>query len=61
MTITARACGTCAGVQLANEALDALIAVRKAVLGDQVLPDGHGIAATREPEFDQLAVRLAGA
>ena len=33
-------------VQFVNEALDALIAVRKAVLADQVLPDGHRIAAT---------------
>jgi hypothetical protein len=27
---------------------------------DQVLPDGDGVAPTREPVGDDLAIRLAG-
>ena len=35
--------------QLADEALDALIAAGEAVDVDQVLPDRHGVAAAGEP------------
>src|SRR4029077_6171551 len=45
--------------QLANKALHGLVAVGKAMIGDQVLPDGHGIPATTESLLDQCAVRLA--
>src|SRR6516165_11140038 len=45
---------------LANKTLHGLVTVGKAVIGDQVLPDGHGIPATTESLLDQLAVRLAG-
>jgi len=34
--------------QLANKALHGLVAVGKAEIGNQVLPDGHGIPATTE-------------
>ena len=44
--------------QLAHEALHALGAAGEAVLIDQVLPDGHRIAAAAESEFDGLAVGL---
>src|ERR1700677_2697533 len=47
--------------QLANEAFDALIAASESVLIDQVLPDGHGIAAARQTQLDRFAVRIAGA
>ena len=45
----------------ADEALDALIATGEAGLGDQVLPDGNGVAASGESEFDPLAIGFAGA
>ena len=38
-----------------------VVAVGKAVIGDQVLPDGHGIPATTESLLDQCAIRLADA
>ena len=37
--------------QLADEALDALIAAGEAVVVHQVLPDGHGVAAPRQPQL----------
>ena len=46
---------------LAHEALHALVAARESVLGNQILPDGHGIAAAAEPQVDGFPVRLAGA
>ena len=46
---------------LAHEALHALVAAGEAVLGDQVLPDGHGIAAAADPQVDGFPVLLAGA
>src|SRR5271155_581571 len=46
--------------KLANEALHRLVASSKALIGDQILPDGHGIPATTESLLDQIAVRLAG-
>ena len=47
-------------MQFVNEASDALIAVRKAILSYQVLPDGHRIAPTLL-DFDELAIRLTTA
>jgi hypothetical protein len=46
--------------KLANKTLHGLIAARKAVVGDQVLPDGHGIPAPRQSLLDQPAIRFAG-
>ena len=46
---------------LAHEALHTLVAAGKAVLGDQVLPDGPRVPAAAEPQVDGLLVRLAGA
>src|SRR6267143_1748741 len=48
------------GAKLANEALHRLVASSKALIGDQILPDGHGIPATTESLLDQIAVWLAG-
>src|SRR5664279_735109 len=42
--------------QLAHEALDALIAAGEAAGVDQILPDGHGVAAAGEPQFDGVAM-----
>ena len=53
--------GGLVAAQLAHEALDALIAAGETVLGHQILPDGHGIAAAAEPQFDGFPVWLAGA
>ena len=47
--------------QLADEALDAVVAAGEAVVVHQVLPDGHGVAAARQRQLDDFAVRLAGA
>ncbi len=47
--------------QLANEPLDAVVSPGEAVVVHQVLPDGHGVAATRQPQFDDFPVRLARA
>ncbi len=44
-----------------DEATDTRIPPRKAVVVDQVLPDGDGVAATRQAGGDELAIRLAGA
>src|SRR5258708_18789595 len=38
--------------KLANEALHRLVASSKALIGDQILPDGHGIPATTEALLD---------
>src|ERR1700674_5133616 len=46
--------------KLAHETLHGLIAARQAVIGNQVLPDGHGIPAPRQSLLDQLAIRFAG-
>ncbi len=53
--------GRAGSPKLADEALHRLVAVRKAVIGDQVLPDGHGIAAPAQRQLDQFPVRLTGA
>ena len=47
--------------QFAHEAVDRLIAAAIAVLINQVLPDGHGVAPAVKPKLDGLAIRLAGA
>ena len=47
--------------QLAHEALDALVAAREATGVDQVLPDRHGVAAPREPQFDGVTMHGARA
>ena len=44
-----------------DEAPDALVAGSEAVGVHQILPNRHGVAATRKPEFDRVAVRRAGA
>ena len=44
-----------------DEAPHARIARREAVVIDQVLPDGHGVAPAAERRDDQLAVGFAGA
>jgi hypothetical protein len=46
--------------QPAHEALDALMAAGQAVPGDQILPDGHGVAAADKGEFDQFTVGFRG-
>src|SRR4030095_15845620 len=45
-----------AAEQFAYEALDALIATGEAAGVDQILPDGHGVAAAGEPQFDGVAM-----
>ena len=45
---------------LPHKALHGLVSVGKAMIGNQVLPDGHGIPATTESLLDQLAVWFAG-
>ena len=47
--------------QLAHESLHALVAAGKAVLIDQILLDGHRVAASAESQFDGFAVRFASA
>ena len=46
--------------QLANEALDALIAAGEAAGIDQILPDRHGVAAAGEPQFDGVPMHGEG-
>ena len=55
----ARICGD-SGPRTCEQSAQGLVAVGKAVIGNQVLPDGHGIPAASESLLDQLAVRLAG-
>jgi hypothetical protein len=47
--------------QLADEALDALVAAGEAVVIDQVLINGLGVAALAERDLDEVEVGLAGA
>ena len=47
--MTAQASGDWLSAQLADEAPDALVAGGEAVAVHQVLPDRHGVAATRQP------------
>lgn len=44
---------------LADEAFDALVAAREAVIVDQILVDGLGVAALAQRQFDEVAVGLA--
>ncbi len=46
--------------KLANEALHRLVASSKALVGDQVLPDGLAIAPSRKPLLDQFTVWFTG-
>ena len=46
--------------ELADKAPHALIAAGEAGLRNQILPDGHGVAATGQTQFDQLAIRFTG-
>src|SRR5450756_2078831 len=65
--LTNRRLDHCAGFlgwatdQLAHEALDALIAAGEAAGIDEILPDRHGVAAAREPQFDGVPMHRAGA
>ena len=45
-----------AAEQFAYEALDALIAAGEAASIDEILPDGHSVAAAGEPQFDSVAM-----
>ena len=51
--------GRLASAQLANKALNREIARWEAVVGHQVLPDGHRVPATTQAEFDGLPEWLA--
>ena len=53
--------GRRAAAQGHDEAADTRVPGGKAVVVDQVLPDGDGVAPTRERLGDDLAIRLAGA
>ena len=48
-------------MQIPYEAPHALITGVEAADVHEVLPNGHGVAAPREPDFDRVAVRRAGA
>ena len=48
-------------VQLAYEALDALVTSCEGMAVDQILPDCFRVAALRKPQLDQLSVGLASA
>ena len=50
-----------AGVKLADEAPHTLVAGGEPASVHQILPDGYGVAAPRQPDFDRVPVRLAGA
>jgi len=47
--------------QFAHEAFDALVAAGEAAGIDEILPDGHGVAAPREPHLDGVAMHRTGA
>jgi len=44
-----------------DEAADAGVLGRKAMIVDEVAPDGHGVAAAVEGHLDQFAIRFARA
>src|SRR2546425_11022500 len=50
-----------AWVKLSDKAPHALVAGGEAASVDQILPDRHGVTTTREPDFNYLPVRRAGA
>src|SRR6266481_8429953 len=52
--------GLCRTAKLVNKTLHGLVTMGKAVIGNQVLPDGHGIPTTTESLLDPFAERLAG-
>jgi len=52
-----RLCGT---AKLVNKTLHGLVAMGKTTIGNQVLPNGHGIPTTTESLLDPFAERLAG-
>src|SRR5215469_1754445 len=45
-------------LQLADKAFDTAIGSAESMLGHQVLPDGHGVAAAVQAHFDGLTKRL---
>ena len=45
--------------QLAHEALHGFVSTAEPVVGNHVLPDGHGIAASAQSKLDGVAKRLA--
>ena len=53
--------GRLSSAELADEALDTLITAGEPAVRNQVLPDGHGVAAPGESELDRFPVGLAGA
>ena len=57
----AQALAARAAPQLADEAFDALVAAGEAVVIDQVLVNGLGVATLAERELDEVEVRLADA
>jgi hypothetical protein len=48
-------------MKLAHEAPHALVATSETAGIDQILPNGHGVAAPRNPDFNRVSVWLAGA
>src|ERR1700692_1163580 len=50
----------CSSAQLAYQSLNTLIAACKPVPIDQILPDTHRVAASRQLQLDHLAVRFTG-
>jgi hypothetical protein len=51
--------GLCGTAKLVNKTLHGLVAMGKAMIGNQVLPNGHGIPTTTESLLDPVAERLA--
>ncbi len=47
--------------QLVSEASNALVATLESVVGDQILPDGHGIAISTQTQLDDFPVGFTGA
>ncbi len=47
--------------QFVSEAPNALIATLESVVGDQILPDCHGIAIPTQPQLDDFPVGFTGA
>src|ERR1017187_8841019 len=53
--------GYLGSAQLVSEAPNALVAPLESVVGDQILPDGHGIAISTESQRDDFPVGFTGA
>ena len=47
--------------QFVSEAPNALVATLESAVGDQILPDCHGIAISTQPQFDDFPVGFTGA